>query len=136
MGSSIDEILASRRKVEEPEATEGDKFFLLLSGDKLAADFLEVQFSDGMRTCFSYQDLIFFNYDPAEGCIDLEFGGYMVVIMGRGLAPRLFEGIKAKRIEWIREADQKMQDHNGNETFIEKIRIILPKDQAANPEEP
>lgn len=126
---TIDEILKAKRQAEkppEPAESEGDKFFSVLGGEGLHEDFLELQMRDGLRASFSYSDLAWFNYDPKEGCIDLAFGEIMVQVRGRGLVPKLWQGIKSKRVAWIKESDAEMQDHKGNETFIEGIYITPP----------
>ena len=135
----IDEILEQKRKkADAPSAgapqSEGDKFFSILVGDGMLEHFLELQFSNGLQTCFSYTDLIWFNHDPESGCIDLAFGGFLVTIKGRGLQP-LFTGIKQKRVAWVKEADSEMQDHKDNDSFIEEIVITPPKDFTPDEEE-
>jgi len=37
------------------------------------------------------------------------------------MGDELFDGIKKKRVVWIKEADSEMQDHEGNKVFIEEI---------------
>jgi hypothetical protein len=125
----IDEIIQQRQKTEKPaEAqTEGDKFFSILVGESMQEHFLELRFANGLQTCFSYTDLLWFNHDPENGCIDLAFGGFLVTIKGRGLRP-IFDGVKQKRVGWVKEADQALQDHQGNESFIQEISITPPKD--------
>ncbi len=129
MSSKIDEILKSRQQqpeqVEAP-VEEADKFFSALLGEGLQEHFLELQFRNGLQTCFSYNDLLWFNHDPEAGCIDLEIGGFMISIKGRGLK-RLFASIKSKRVAWVREADSEMQDHSENECFVEEISITPPQ---------
>lgn len=128
--SRIDEILQKQRQRTEhaPEAEgSGDKFYSILVGDAIQFHFLELKFSNGVQTCFSYGDLMWFNHDPEAGCIDLAFGEYLVTIKGRGLEP-LFIGIKQKRVEWAKETDTELQDHTGNSTFIEAISITPPKE--------
>lgn len=105
---------------------EEDKFYSILLGEGLQENFLELQFNDGSRSCFSYTDLLWFNYDPAEG-IDLDFGGILVTIQGRGFVPRLFNSLKQKRVAWIKEADVELQDHQDNETFVQKISVLAPE---------
>lgn len=138
--STIDEILrrkeAERSQSQSSPAEEAEgKFFSILLGEGLHEHFLELQFQDGTRTCFSYQDLGWFNYFPEDG-IDLDFGGYLISIKGRGLVPRLFNGLKQKRVAWVKEADFAMQDHEGNECFISEIVIMPPKGFAGEEEEP
>ncbi len=54
-----------------------------------------------------------------------------MTIKGRGLHPKLFEGVRRKQLAWVKEADSEMQDHPGNQTFIEEITITPPKDYSA-----
>lgn len=128
MSDKIDEILKQRQAASTPSelTPDGDKFFSILIGEGMQEHFLELQFQNGLQTCFSYSDLLWFNHDPEVGCIDLEFGGFLVTIKGRGLRP-IFSGIKAKRVAWVKEADSAMQDHKDNDTFVEDISITPPK---------
>jgi hypothetical protein len=130
---AIDKVLEARRAAVTlaTTAAEGDKFYSILVGEGLQEHFLELQFRIGLKTCFSYTDLQWFNYDPDAGCIDLEFGGFLVTLKGRGLGDRLFHGLKQKRVAWVKEADTDMQDHKGNETFIEEIGITPPREEVA-----
>lgn len=128
MADKIDEIL-QRRQAEKAatEPEEGDdKFFSVLRGEGLQENFLELQFRNGLQTCFSYSDLLWFNHDPESGCIDLEIGGFLITIKGRGLKP-IFNGVKAKRVAWVKEADTELQDHKDNATYVEEISITPPK---------
>ena len=127
---TIDQILEERRRAEKPPpepVVQEDKFFSIMVGEGLQELFLELQFRDGLRLCLSYGDLIWFHFLPDENCIDMEFGGFLVSIKGRGLAPKLFNGLKQKRVGWIKEADSELQDHPSNTTFIEEITMIPPK---------
>jgi hypothetical protein len=129
--NAIDKILESRRQTAAPPPdlkTEEDKFYSILVGDVVQEHFLELQFRAGPRTCFSYTDLMWFNYDPEGGFLDMEFGGYLVTLKGRGLGGTLFTGIKQKRVSWVKEADSEMQDHDRNALFIESITIVPPKE--------
>lgn len=128
MADKIDEILKARQAAEKPaEVTpDGDKFFSILIGEGMQENFLELQFRNGLQTCFSYTDLLWFNHDPESGSLDLEFGGFLITIKGRGLRP-LFQGIKNKRVAWVREAASELQDHKDNETYVEEITITPPK---------
>lgn len=129
MSDRIDEILNQRRKVEKPVETappEEDKFFSILVGEGTQEHFLELQHANGLQTCFSYDDLSWFVHDPEVGAIDLAFGGFAITIKGRGLQ-RLFLGIKQKRVAWVKEADQDLQDHSGNPTFVSEISIAPPE---------
>lgn len=135
---TIDQILQSRKQGQKQESpapeTQQDKFFSILVGEGSQENFFEIQSRDGLLTCFSYADLIWIVYDPATG-IMLEFGGYLVSIEGRGLHPRLFLGIKQKRVAWVKEADSEMQDHKDNDHFIAKITISPPKELLDEAEE-
>lgn len=128
MADKIDEILKARQAAEKPaELTpDGDKFFSILVGEAMQENFLELQFRNGLQTCFSYTDLLWFNHDPESGCIDLEFGGFLITIKGRGLRT-IFNGVKGKRVAWVKEADSNLQDHKDNECFVEEISITPPK---------
>ena len=129
MAGTIDDILEKRRSKEAVKEApeEGDKFYSILVGEGSQENFLELRFSNGLCTCFSYTDLMWFNHDPESGCLDLAFGGFLITIKGRGLMP-LFHGIKQKRVGWVREADAELQDHQGNSCFIEEIGVTPPKD--------
>lgn len=137
MQSKIDDIIKQRQAaVEQPaEAPEADKFFSVLLGEGMQEHFLELQFRNGLQTCFSYTDLLWFNHDPEAGCIDLEFGGFLVTIKGRGLRP-IFMGVKNKRVAWVKEADSELQDHKENESYVEEISITPPKGFAEGEGEP
>jgi len=128
MSDKIDEILKARQAVEKPlpQTEVSDKFFSILVGEGIQEHFPELQFQNGLQTCFSYSDLLWFNHDPESGCIDMEFGGFLVTVKGRGLRP-LFNGIKGKRVAWVKEADSELQDHQENESFVESISITPPK---------
>lgn len=138
MGSKIDEILRSRNPVtpaaEESDAQE-DKFFSVLIGEAIEENFMELRFRDGSKTCFPYQSLTWFNFSPEEG-IDLDFNGYMVSIKGRGFDPKLWNGIKQKRVAWVKEADVELQDNKANEAFVSEITITPPEtSEEGEPEE-
>lgn len=129
----IDKILQERQKAAQPPEPqpEGDKFYSVLVGDAIQEHFLELRFSNGLQTAFSYSDLMWFSHDPEGGSIDLAFGGFLVTIKGRGLAV-LFHSIKQKRIGWIKEADVELQDNQTNIVFVENIMITPPKEYAEN----
>ena len=114
---------------------EGEKFFSILVGDGDEENYLELKMRDGLRICLSYTDLSWFSYDLEKEVakIDLEFGEIFVTIKGRGLGEALFNGIKQKRVAWIKEADTEMQDHPGNKVFIEEITFITSKQEEAAP---
>ena len=128
--SAIDDILAKRRQTDKPppeaEAQE-DKFFSILVGDGAQENFLELQFRDGLRLCLAYGDLTWFHFMPDESCIDMEFGGFLISVKGTGLSSRLFQGLKQKRVAWIKEADSELQAGAANTTFIEEITVVPPK---------
>lgn len=126
---SIDKVLQSRRPAEPATATteEADQFYSVLGGEGLDQHFFELRFRTGMKSCFSYTDLQWFNYDPDGGTIDLEFGGFLITVKGRGLGDSLFNGIKQKRIAWVKEADTEMQDNEANTVFIENLTITPPE---------
>jgi hypothetical protein len=129
--SSIDKILEEKRRAaaqavpaaEEPQ--EEDRFFSILRAEGIAEEFLEFRLRNGDITCFPYSDVNWFHWDSQNGSIDIDFGAALVTLKGRGLVPKLFNGIKTKRVAWIKEADSDMQDHKDNENFISEI-LILP----------
>lgn len=125
MGDAIESILAARRQ-QEGQETSGN-FFSVLSAHGLNEEFLELRFRNGAQTCFCYKDLSWFNYSPDDKLIDLEFNGFLVTIKGRGLIPKLFEGIKNKRVAWVREADTELQDCADFESYIESLLITPPQ---------
>ena len=129
---SIDKVLAARREAAPPAAEfEADKFYSILQGEGLQEHFLELRIRDGLRICLSYTDLMWFSFDPEGPKIDLEFGGIFVTIKGRGLHEALFNGIKQKRVAWIKEADTEMQDHKDNKVFVEEITFITKQEETA-----
>jgi hypothetical protein len=115
MGDSIDKVLASRGQpsvlgqAAPVPASEGNEFFGILVGEGEQEHFLELRLNIGLKTCFSYTDLQFFNYDPEDGSLMLDFGLYAVTLRGRGLGDKLFHGIRRKKVAWVKEADSKMQ---------------------------
>lgn len=124
----LDQILARNRAANKASATQAEKFkFYSSAGDSgTQEEYLELQFRNGVLVCFAYRDLSWFSYDP-DGAIDLEFGGYSVVIRGNGLS-KLFRGLKKRLVEWVREADTEMQNNPANETYIEALFIRPPGD--------
>jgi hypothetical protein len=135
MPDSIDKVLASRAQSSSSAQAapapqpEGNEFFGVLVGEGEREHFLELRFAIGLKTCFPYDDLQWFNYDPEDGSLILEFGGFLISVKGRGLGERLFHGIRRKRVAWVKEADTEMQDHKGNETFIQEITITPPRQE-------
>jgi hypothetical protein len=124
--SSVDALLGRKRSAE-PE------FFSLVKGDG-RGEFLEFRFKNGMQTCFSYADLLWFNHDAEAGCLDMEFGGYLITVRGSGLHPELFEGIKEKRVAWIKEGDSKVQASDSNKCVVTQITLHPPGGSSAVPE--
>ena len=128
--SKVEELLASRRSTSgiapAAPATEADKFSLILIGEKMEENFLELKFRSGLRTAFPYSDILFMNYDPDSGSLDVDFGGFLVTVKGRGLGERVFDGIKQRRVVWLKEADSAMQDHAANDLFIGEILVTPP----------
>ena len=127
---SIDKVLAKKKEAEASAEGDGDKFYSVLQGEGLQEHYLELKQRDGLRICLSYTDLMWFSYDPEGPKIDLEFGGIFVTIKGRGMGEALFNGIKQKRVAWIKEADTEMQDHPGNKVFIEEITFLIKQEEA------
>lgn len=130
--STIDDII-KKKEAERAGDDQADKFFSILLGEGLQEDFLELQFNQGTRTCFAYSDLSWFSYNPEDG-LGLEFGGYFISIRGRGLAPKLFNGLKQKRVAWVKEASVALQDNPANDCFIEEITIMPPEGFAGEDE--
>lgn len=128
--STVEKILESRRSASGAgtavSVSDNDKFSLILIGDKMEENFLELKFRTGLRTAFPYSDILFMNYDPDSGSLDVDFGGFLVTVKGRGLGDRVFDGIKQKRVVWLKEADSEMQDHSANELFIGEILVTPP----------
>ena len=137
MADSIDKILeAGRQKAATtpvPAAAEADKFFSLLGGDVVDDPFLEFRFHDGFKLCLAYHDVVWMSYDPKRPKIEMDFGSTTIVIEGRGLDGELFDGLKSKRVMWIKEADREMQDHDGNKVFIKNIGFKSPDEAEAPP---
>jgi len=132
----IDDILAERRGTSEEEhSVDPDKFYSVISADGYQENYLEIRFRDGLRTCFAYADLNWFNHDPDEGTLDLDFNGFLISLIGRGFGEKLFHSIKSKRAAWVKEADSDFQDNPANEVYIEKILITPPDGFAAESEE-
>lgn len=132
---SIDKVLAAKRVAAVPAIEgEADKFYSILVGEGMQEHYLEFRLRTGLRVCLSYTDLSWFTYAPEGPQIDLEFGGIAVRVKGRGLGDALFNGIKQKRVGWIKVADLEMQDHPENKVFVEEI-TFSHEDQEAETEE-
>lgn len=135
--SAIDKILGSR-KAEAPEPVvqeDSTKFYSILIGEGHQEHFLELRFRTGVISCFSYSDLQWFHYDPEDGVIDMDFGACVISLKGRGLYGRLFQGIRQKRLTWVKESDSDMEDHKDNEVFISNITITA-SEVSSNEETP
>jgi hypothetical protein len=132
--NSIDKVLEKRRQEAQPQAAneaEGDKFYSILGGDVVDDPFLEFRFRDGFKLCLPYRDVTWISYHPKEPEIKVDFGTVAISIKGRGLADELFDGIKQKRVVWIKEADSEMQDHDKNKVFIEEISFEPEEKESA-----
>ena len=130
--SNIQQILQTRLKPEAASES-ANRFYEVVNVDGKEEEFLELQFRNGLRTCFPFNQMGWFNYDPKEGCLDLDFNGILVTIKGRGFFPELFHGIKRRRVSWIKEADSELQDHPGATAFVESITIMLPEQKEGEP---
>jgi hypothetical protein len=131
MSDKLDSILEAHKK-SQPEDS-GSKFYQLvrLEGSEF---FLEVQFRDGIRTAFAYDQLSWFNYSPETGMLDLNFMGTTLSLEGRGF-DTLFQALKSKKVSWVKEADTELEDHESNLCFIKEITITPPDDGAGEEEE-
>ncbi len=136
MSDLVKRILDERRptgEVAHQQATEQPRqedcnFFSILLGDGVAEDFLEFKMKNGTRVCFSYSSLLWFNFNPDAGCIDLQFDSVLVTIMGKGLDRKLWQGIKRKKVVWVREADSEGEDTDENEVYISEI-LVTPSEE-------
>lgn len=130
MSNTIDSILAAHRQKHQQEETPPDdapeQFFCIVKVEGMTTDFLEIRFRNGAIFFLNYSELSFFNYSPA-GIIDMIFGGFRVEIHGRGLAPKLVEAIKAKRVAWVREADADMEEGMDYKSFVREIFVEFPQ---------
>jgi hypothetical protein len=90
--------------------------------------YLDLKFRDGQRTSFDYPDRKFVNYNPEMPCIDMDFAGNMVTIIGRNLEP-LYELFLKRKTEWVREANTPGQDDGVEGIFVEEI-LITPAERA------
>lgn len=125
--TTIDNILEQRKARQTDTGSADDKAYSVVSAEGLHENFLELQFRDGLKTCFAYNDLVFINYDPDENILDAEFGGFMVTLKGRGLGGKLFHHLKSKRVAWVKEADSEFEDNDSRETYISEIAITTPE---------
>ncbi|MDF1816148.1 MAG: hypothetical protein P1V20_28360 [Verrucomicrobiales bacterium] len=123
--TTIDNIL-EKRKTRQTDNRE-EKSYSVVSAEGRHEHFLELQFRDGLKTCFAYNDLVFINFDPDENLLDAEFGGFMVSFKGRGLGGKLFHHLKSKRVAWVKEADSEFEDNDSREVYISEISITPPE---------
>ncbi len=139
---SIDKVLESRRQQATPSPAakeeDGDRFYSVFGGDVVNDPFLELRFRDGLKLCLPYRDVVWLSYDPETpkigANIKIDFGSTTICIKGRGLDGELFEGLKQKRVVWIKEADSEMQDHDKNKVFIDDIGFE-PEEKESAPSE-
>ncbi|MGC3992047.1 MAG: hypothetical protein QM796_20610 [Chthoniobacteraceae bacterium] len=128
MSDSIDKILEAKKVTKLQVASNSqtdDKFFSIPRNDGTTEEsFLELKHRDGLRNCLPYSSMQWFALYPEDGRIDLDFGFVLVRIMGRGLGGRLFDGLRSKRVAYVKESDSEMQDNKDNETFVESISYI------------
>ena len=92
--TKIQEILEQQRRKEgagggeeqTPEIVES-RYYGLWKGAARESNerYLDLRFRDGQRTSFDYPDRKFVNYNPEMPCIDMDFAGNMVTIIGRNL---------------------------------------------------
>ena len=140
--NAIDQILEKRRKAEAAaplsapgestsasEVYKEEQFYSLLVAAGLEENFIEFRFRDGLSLSLPYRSIEWFDHDPDEG-INVEFGRCLVTIRGRGLKPRLYNGIKQHKVAWVKEADSNFEDQVDFETFIEEI-VITPAEGAS-----
>lgn len=97
-----------------------------IESSEIQASFLELRFQDGMRTCFNYHELSWFNYDPEIEQIDLEFAEFLISLKGHNLCPELFEGIRERQVYWVKESGQSPVNDGSEEVIIETITITVP----------
>lgn len=133
MGSAkLEEILASRKPAsEEPDPRQ---CFSLPAVGSVQENYLELRFRNGLHTCFNFNGLSWFNYDPEPGIIDMEFDGFLVTIKGRGLYPALFNALKNRQVAWVREADSKFQDSDKFDHYVESIDVVAPPEFNKTPD--
>lgn len=130
MADTVESILAARREEAQKREADAlaataadDRFYSVIRAEGLTEEFFELRFRNGTRTCLSFRELSWFNYDQEESVIEMGFGLFIVQLKGRGLVPRLFDSIKARRVAWLKEADAELVDTPEFETFIESISI-------------
>lgn len=127
MGSAkLEEILA--RKKPTTEEDDPRKCFSLPSVGNVQENYLELRFRNGLCTCFNFNSLSWFNYDPEPGIIDMEFDGFLVSVKGRGLYPVLFTALKNRQVAWIKECDSKFQDSDEYDHYVASIDVVAPPD--------
>lgn len=95
--------------------------------EELNERYLDLRFRNGQRTSFDYPDRKFVNYNPEMPCIDIDFAGNMVTIIGRELEP-LYELFLQRKVQWVRETDSPKKEDRGEGLYIEEI-LITPADR-------
>lgn len=135
--NAIDQILEQRRKAEAAasqsapgeststsEEYKEEQFYSLLVAAGLEENYIEFRFRDGLSLSFPYRLIEWFQHEPDDG-ITIEFGRCMITIRGRGLKPKLYNGLKQHKVAWVKEADSNFEDQVHFETFIEEL-IVTP----------
>ena len=128
--TKIQEILNQQRKkeasdVEEspPDASECQYYGIWTGAiQELNERYLDLRFRDGQRTSFDYPDRKFVNYNPEMPCIDIDFAGNIVTIIGRNLEP-LYELFLQRKVQWAKETDKPGEDDGQEDLCIEEILI-------------
>lgn len=89
-------------------------FGLAATAEQRLVDF---RLRDGRRTSFAYEKLGFLDYDDEDGMITIEFGPFVVTVIGVGLNV-IYEGLFEHRIRWLRESFAEDSDD-----LLEGVRI-------------
>ena len=131
MADAIDSLMEKRRKAGAGKTTtpaeRPGQFFGMSKEGSGDEHYFEIRLREGLKTCFSYVDLAWFNYDPEAGCLDLAFGEFVVTISGRGLGGDLFDGIKRREVSWVRESDSDLEDNAEMDVYISEILLSPPE---------
>jgi len=153
MSNNIDAILEERRRQHAPQAqtqvqpqagealpampeSEVENRFYQTRRIEGEEHCLELRFNTGIVTFFKYSDVNWCVYDPDAGMIDICFMGFVVSITGRGLVPDLLEGIKTRRISWVKEADTNFQEDEKFPVVIKSISVAWPEGFGEGGDEP
>ena len=123
----IVEDTESDREAESTQVLESEYFGVWKGTDsrQISERYLDLRFRDGQRTTFDYPDRKLVNYNPELPCIDINFDGNLVTIIGRDIE-KLYELFTARKIEWIKEADDPEHDDPEKPVFVEEILISPP----------